>query len=84
MHDYPEAQNHAVETPKAAWELATRALVIRELLLQRARALELVAGPRVQVCPRDDEEASIRLRAGREVCTPTADEAISAAIMISP
>jgi peptidyl-prolyl cis-trans isomerase C len=72
-----EAQNHAVETPKAAWELATRALVIRELLLQRARALELVAEPRVQDRAREtDEEALIRLVLEREVCTPTADEAI--------
>ena len=72
-----EAQNHAVETPKAAWELATRALVIRELLLQRARALELVAEPRVQDRAREtDEEAFIRLVLEREVCTPTADEAI--------
>ena len=32
-----EVQNHAGTTPKQAWDEATRALVIRELLLQRAR-----------------------------------------------
>jgi hypothetical protein len=43
-----EVQNHAAESPKAAWEEATRALVIRELLLQRARKLDLLAEPRAQ------------------------------------
>ena len=41
-----EVQNHPAESPAVAWEQATRALVIRELLLQRARALDLVADPR--------------------------------------
>ncbi len=35
-----EVQNHAGATPHQAWQDATRALVVRELLLQRARALE--------------------------------------------
>ena len=47
---------------KAAWEEATRALVIRELLLQRARTLDLAALPLVQDGAREtDEEALIRL-----------------------
>jgi peptidyl-prolyl cis-trans isomerase C len=72
-----EVQNQAAESPKAAWEEATRALVIRELLLQRAAALDLAAEPRVQEGAREtDEEAMIRLLLEREVCTPTADEAV--------
>jgi peptidyl-prolyl cis-trans isomerase C len=72
-----EAQNHAAESPKAAWEQATRALVIRELLLQRGRALGLVAEPRAQDGAREtDEEALIRVLLEREVSTPTADEAV--------
>lgn len=72
-----EAQNHAAESATAAWEQATRALVIRELLLQRARALDLVAEPLVQDGAREtDEEAMIRLLLEREVRTPKADEAV--------
>lgn len=72
-----EVQNHAAESSKAAWEQATRALVIRELLLQRARALDLVAEPRMEDGAREtDEEALIRLLLEREVCTPTADDAV--------
>ncbi len=72
-----EVQNHAAESSKAAWEEATRALVIRELLLQRARTLDLVALPLVQDGAREtDEEALIRLLLESEVSTPSADEAI--------
>ena len=72
-----EVQNHAADSPKAAWQQATRALVIRELLLQRARALDLIAEPRVADGAREtDEEAAIRLLLEREVKTPTADDAV--------
>lgn len=72
-----EVQNHTADSPKAAWEQATRALIIRELLLQRAGALGIVAEPRVQNGTREtDEEALIRLLLEREVRTPTADEAV--------
>jgi peptidyl-prolyl cis-trans isomerase C len=72
-----EVQNHAAESSAVAWEQATRALVIRELLLQRAKALDLVAEPRVQNGAREtDEEALIRLLLEREVRTPTADEGV--------
>jgi peptidyl-prolyl cis-trans isomerase C len=72
-----EAQNHEAESPEKAWEQATRALVIRELLLQRARALEIMAEPRMQGGAREtDEEALIRLLLEREVRTPTADDAV--------
>lgn len=72
-----EAQNHPAEKPLAAWQEAARALVIRELLLQEARRLEIAAEP----CGDDegrretDEEALIRQVIEREVHTPTADEA---------
>jgi peptidyl-prolyl cis-trans isomerase C len=71
-----EAQNHRADSPEAAWDQATRALIVRELLLQRARALDLVAEPREQDGAREtDEEALIRLLLEREVRTPVADDA---------
>ncbi len=72
-----EAQNHPAEKPLAAWHEAARALVIRELLLQEARRLEIAAEP----CSDDEgrreteEEALIRQVIEREVRTPKADEA---------
>ncbi|ACK50456.1 PpiC-type peptidyl-prolyl cis-trans isomerase [Methylocella silvestris BL2] len=72
-----EAQNHEAESPDAAWEQAARALIIRELLLQRARALDLAAEPLVLDGAREaDEEAMIRVLLEREVRTPTADESV--------
>ena len=72
-----EAQNHAAASPQAAWEQAARALVIRELLLQRAKALALAAEPRVHDGARETaEEATIRVLLEHEVRTPTADDAV--------
>jgi len=72
-----EAQNHEAASPDAAWEQAARALIIRELLLQRARALDLAAEPLVQDGGREtDEEAMIRILLEREVRTPTADDSV--------
>lgn len=72
-----EAQNHPADKPIAAWQEAARALVIRELLLQEARRLDIAAEP----C-RDDEgrreteeEAVIRQLVEQEVRIPDADEA---------
>jgi peptidyl-prolyl cis-trans isomerase C len=71
-----EVQYHAGGSPKAAWDEATRALVIRELLLQRARALGLPVAPRTANGLREtEEEALIRALLEAEVHTPTADEA---------
>ncbi|MDA8247765.1 MAG: peptidylprolyl isomerase [Rhodospirillales bacterium] len=71
-----EVQNHAGASPAEAWQAATRALVVRELLLQRARALGLVAAPRAGGGLREtEEEALIRELLDREVQTPRADEA---------
>ncbi len=72
-----EVQNHQAGSPAIAWQQATRALVIRELLLQRARALGLVAEPRTEDGAREtDEESLIRLLLESEVITPKADDAV--------
>jgi peptidyl-prolyl cis-trans isomerase C len=72
-----EVQNHQAESPAIAWEQATRALVIRELLLQRTHVLDLVADPRTADGAREtDEESLIRSLLEREVITPKADDAI--------
>lgn len=72
-----EVQNHQAGSPAVAWEQATRALVIRELLLQRAHALELMADPLAENGAREtDEESLIRLLLEREVVTPRADDAV--------
>lgn len=71
-----EVQNHAEATPKQAWREATRALVVRELLLQRARAVGLVAEPRSEGGLREtDDEALIRVLLEAEVQIPTAGDA---------
>jgi peptidyl-prolyl cis-trans isomerase C len=71
-----EVQNHEGISPVVAGEAATRALVVRELLSQRAAALGLVAEPRSENGLREtDEEALIRMLLEAEVKTPSADEA---------
>ncbi|MBT6510827.1 MAG: peptidylprolyl isomerase [Rhodospirillaceae bacterium] len=72
-----EAQNHPTEDPKAALEEAARALVIRELLLEKAQELELVAKPADLGHGKreSDEEALVRTLLEREVNIPEADEA---------
>jgi peptidyl-prolyl cis-trans isomerase C len=70
-----EVQNHEGSSPVTAWEAATRALVVRELLSQRARSLGLVPEPRSENGLREtDEEALIRMLLKAEVKTPTAEE----------
>ena len=71
-----EVQNHAGASPKEAWQEATRALVVRELLLQRAQAIAVPAQPRsVDGMRETEEEAQIRALLEAEVITPKADEA---------
>lgn len=71
-----EVQHHTGASPQEAWQEATRALVIRQLLLQRARSLQLVAEPRSESGLRETgEEALIRTLLETEVRTPTASEA---------
>jgi peptidyl-prolyl cis-trans isomerase C len=71
-----EVQNHPGGSPDQAWEEAARALVIRTLLSQRARDLNLAAEPRAVGGLRETgEEALIRVLLETEVRTPVADEA---------
>lgn len=72
-----EAQNHPATKPIQAWLSAARALVIRELLLQEARRLGLVAAPLSDDVGRreTDDEAIIRQLIEQEISTPDADEA---------
>jgi peptidyl-prolyl cis-trans isomerase C len=70
-----EVQNHAGENPRQAWNEAARALIVRELLLQRAREIGLTADPRSQDGLREtEEEALIRALLEAEVRTPQADD----------
>jgi peptidyl-prolyl cis-trans isomerase C len=71
-----ETQNHAAQSPAAAWQSAARALVVRELLLQEADRLELVAAPECDDKGRREtmEEAKIRALIEREVVTPEPDQ----------
>ena len=71
-----EAQNHPSPSPQAALDEAARALVVRELLLQRARAMGLQPAPRRDGGGRreTDEEALVRQVVEAEVDAPEADE----------
>jgi len=72
-----EMQNHPADKPIAAWQQAARALVIRELLLQRARAVGLKPEPISDEAGRreTDEEALMRGVIDREVDLPEPDDA---------
>jgi peptidyl-prolyl cis-trans isomerase C len=72
-----ETQNHPASKPIEAWMAAARALVVRELLLQEARRLELEPMPVQDAEGRreTDDEALIRMLIAQEVVTPKADEA---------
>lgn len=71
-----ETQNHPASKPIEAWLAAARALVIRELLLQEARRLGLVAEPIADDEGRreTDDEALVRTLVAQEVVTPQPDE----------
>lgn len=70
-----EMQHHPADKPVAAWQKAARALVVRELLLQRARQMDLAAEPLNDAEGRreTDEEAVIRALIEREVTLPEPD-----------
>ncbi len=72
-----EAQHHPAAAPKGAFEAAARALVIRELLLQEARRMEVEAMPLSDHSGRreTEEEALIRGLIEQEIKTPEPDEA---------
>ncbi len=71
-----ETQHHPAAQPSEAWLAAARALVVRELLLQEARRLDLTAAPLTDEEGRceTDEEAVIRELVEREVVTPEPDD----------
>jgi peptidyl-prolyl cis-trans isomerase C len=71
-----EMQHHPAGKPIAAWQQAARALVVRELLLQRARHLGLIPKPISDQGDRreTDEEALIRAVVEREVAVPEPDD----------
>lgn len=73
-----EVQHHPARNPSESLKAAARALVVRELLLQEARRLEIVAEPLDDGEGRREtaEEASVRALVDREVRTPSADLAI--------
>ena len=72
-----EVQFHPSKSPVAAWTEAAQALVVRELLLQEARRLELEASPAIDSAGRKETEsdALIRTLFEREVVTPEPDPA---------
>jgi peptidyl-prolyl cis-trans isomerase C len=72
-----ETQHHQASDPDVAWELATRALAIRELLMQEAERLAIDAQPIDDGEGRTEtpEEARLRALLEREVVVPRADEA---------
>ncbi|CCB66465.1 peptidylprolyl isomerase [Hyphomicrobium sp. MC1] len=72
-----EVQNFPARNPGDGWRAVTRALVIRELLLQEARRLEVSVEPRADEDGRIEtaEDALIRALIDREVRVPKADEA---------
>jgi peptidyl-prolyl cis-trans isomerase C len=71
-----EIQNHPAATASAAREAAAAALVVRQLLLQEAVRLDLVAAPATDEDGRreTDEDALVRQLLDREVAVPAATD----------
>lgn len=71
-----EVQQHPSKTPIEAWKAAAQALVVRELLLQEARKLEIAGEPLEDSEGRreTEDEAAIRTLIIREVHTPKPDQ----------
>ncbi|SFK00564.1 peptidyl-prolyl cis-trans isomerase C [Pseudovibrio ascidiaceicola] len=68
-----EAQNHPAENPGQAVQAAARALVVRELLLQQARSLNIQAAPeQMNDGSETPEDAAIRELIEQEVDIPSA------------
>jgi peptidyl-prolyl cis-trans isomerase C len=73
-----EVQNFPARNPGEGWRAATRALVIRELLLQEARRLDVTAEQTADADGRIEtiEDALVRALLERELQLPQADEAV--------
>ncbi len=71
-----EAQHHQADTPSEAFAQAAQALVVKELLLQEAKASGIKAEPEVLGDGRCEAEtdATVRVLLEQAVTTPTADE----------
>ena len=70
-----EVQYHSGDSPQQSWQDATRALIIRELLLQRARTLNLRPESDSAGGLREtEEEALVRAVLDHDVHTPSADD----------
>ncbi|UCI22912.1 peptidylprolyl isomerase (plasmid) [Mesorhizobium sp. B2-1-8] len=71
-----EVQNFPARNPGEGWRAATSALVIRELLLQEAKRLDILAEQQTDQDGRREtvEDALVRALIEREVRVPTADE----------
>jgi len=71
-----EVQNFPARNPGEGWRAATRALVIRELLLQEARRLDVCVEQKTDEDGRreTEEDALVRGLIEREVRVPEADE----------
>jgi peptidyl-prolyl cis-trans isomerase C len=71
-----EMQHHPAEKPIAAWQQAARALVIKELLLQRAKHIGITPEPVSDQAGRreTDDEALVRAVVDREVVVPEPDD----------
>jgi peptidyl-prolyl cis-trans isomerase C len=71
-----EMQHHPAAKPIVAWQHAARALVIRELLLQRAKHLDLTPEPICDEAGRreTEDEALMRAVVDREVTVPEPDD----------
>lgn len=72
-----EAQNHPAPSPFESWKSAARALIVRELLLQEAKRLELVPALLTDEEGRREtnEDALVRQLLEAQVKVPEADEA---------
>ena len=71
-----EMQHHPADKPVAAWQHAARALVIKELLLQRAKFLGIVPEPLTDDAGRLEtaDEALVRAVVDHEVVVPEPDD----------
>jgi peptidyl-prolyl cis-trans isomerase C len=71
-----EMQNHPAADPDAAWRSAARALVVRELLLQRAKQAAIQPNPTTDAAGRREthEEALVRTLIETELRVPEPDE----------
>ncbi len=73
-----ETQNFPADNPGAAWHAATRALIVRHLLLVEAQRLGILIEPQADAEGRveTDEDALLRALLEREVQTPAADDEV--------